>query len=92
MEAELISVNRSQGNSFLRAVAVGVVLTLASACASARKAPLPPEQGPRASTPSETMGPPEPYGPQPAPQVEPQASYGPEPIQIRPVVLVLGPG
>jgi len=35
---------------------------------------------------SEVLGPPEPYGP-PIPPV-----YGPEPVQIRPVVLVLGPG
>lgn len=40
------------------------------------------------------MGPPEPYGPFPieSPSPAPQEIYGPTQIQLRPVVLVLGPG
>ncbi len=37
----------------------------------------------------ETAGPPEPFGP---PVPPPAESYGPEPVDIRPVILVFGPG
>jgi len=66
---------------------------LLQGCASARKV-RPSEGENRPSTPTqvqggEPMGPPETYGPlvPPAPP-----SYGPEPVQVHPVVLVLGPG
>lgn len=42
-----------------------------------------------AGSETDPMGPPEPYGPVPPTS---DGIYGPEPIQIRPVVLVLGPG
>ncbi len=76
-----------------------VLLLMMAGLASCSHAPRRP--GPEASpdgaaprsslpqAPAEPAGPPEPYGPQPAPPAE---VYGPTQIQLRPVVLVLGPG
>jgi NTE family protein len=61
-------------------------------CASAKKATPTSASGDPFVGPTqnaEQMGPPEAFGP---PTPAPPPSYGPEPIQIRPVVLVLGPG
>jgi NTE family protein len=64
-----------------------LTLGLAQGCASAKKGqPIisyPPSRG------ESTFGPPEAFGP---PTPEPPPSYGPVPVQLKPIVLVLGPG
>src|SRR5262245_46066592 len=78
------------------------------ACQSARKVPTPepnsappaasqnsgtPQSGPGStSASSETYGPPEPVGPPAATPAPVAQTYGPEPTQLKPIVLVLGPG
>ena len=44
------------------------------------------------STTPEVLGPPDPVGPMPVGAQPAGPSYGPDPIEIRPIVLVLGPG
>ena len=74
----------------IAACVISVIGLTLFGCASAKKAPegvpgQPPGQGKQ----GQVYGPGEVYGP-PEPPVQPV--YGPEPIQLRPVVLVLGPG
>ncbi|HUP57734.1 MAG TPA: patatin-like phospholipase family protein, partial [Bdellovibrionota bacterium] len=56
-------------------------------CAGARKAP-----DPGSPSGGETYGPSEAYGPSAPPAGQAEPAYGPEPIQLRPLILVLGPG
>lgn len=62
-----------------------LVFLCLSACSSVQKAA---DSG-AATGSSQSTSPPEIYGP-PLPQASP--AYGPEPIQLKPIVLVLGPG
>jgi len=83
--------------------ASALAATTMISCSTARKTPGT-EQTARGNGDSATgnYGPPEPYGPKPDPAEGANAqqpagppsapAYGPEPVQIRPVVLVLGPG
>lgn len=76
-------------------------LAIAVACSSAPKSPVAGRDtygpsAPAASAPADgipLVGPPEAsVGPLPLASPEPVPAYGPEPIQIRPLVLVFGPG
>ncbi|MCM2277974.1 MAG: patatin-like phospholipase family protein [Oligoflexia bacterium] len=73
----------------IRRIFPALLLAALASCAS------PGKNGPAVSTApgaQETMGPPEEFGPQPAPSPTPAEMFGPEPIQLRSIVLVLGPG
>ena len=87
----------------LRVITKSLVITLVMSFVSCSSAPKKnanspePEKGNAQSvgvknSPPEVLGPPDPVGPMPVGAQPAGPSYGPDPIEIRPVVLVLGPG
>ena len=67
-------------------VMLTVLTWLVSGCSTARKSAMPEDADQDSSVSADVAGPPEAYGPLPAPK------YGPDPVKLRPVVLVLSPG
>jgi NTE family protein len=79
---------------FSKAWVFGIILVVFSGCASAHKSTSRSDQETSSTNrPAEVSGPPELVGPLP-PSENPEqvSSYGPNPVQVRPIVLVLGPG